>query len=216
MLRLTATIAGVDVADLLKRTGSAGGITGRLGGTVSLVATGSDGRHVLLRTAKGTIAAVVSNGSMPHLDLVRTVVLAFGKPSGSAAEGSGTAFDRLGGTFALAGGTLRERRTFAALARLRHQRPRQSRDRDRRGRRARRRGALAGADRPGRDRSAALRAGGRPRHRTRRQSAARSAKPTRLHRRRRRRPAARFSNELKRRATDFLGGLFKKKKGGGV
>ena len=105
VLRLTGTIANVDVAALLQRTGSAGGITGRLSGQVSLVGTGADGPS-LLRTAKGTITAVVANGSMPHLDLVRTVVLAFGKPSGSAAAGSGTAFDRLGGTFALAGGTL--------------------------------------------------------------------------------------------------------------
>ena len=105
-LRLTGTVAGLDVPSLLKGSGSPGGITGRLGGTVSIAASGSDGA-ALMRTARGTINAVVSDGTMPHLDLVRTVVLAFGKPTGAPAEGSGTAFTRLGGTFALSNGTLR-------------------------------------------------------------------------------------------------------------
>jgi len=105
-LRLTGTVAGLDVPSLLKGSGSPGGITGRLGGTVSIAASGSDGA-ALMRTARGTINAVVSDGTMPHLDLVRTVVLAFGKPTGAPAEGSGTAFDRLGGTFALSNGTLK-------------------------------------------------------------------------------------------------------------
>lgn len=105
-LRLTGSVAALDVPSLLKGSGSPGGITGRLGGTVSIAASGTDGA-VLMRTARGTIDAVVSDGTLPRLDLVRTVVLAFGKPTGAPAEGSGTAFARLGGTFALANGTLR-------------------------------------------------------------------------------------------------------------
>lgn len=104
-MQLAGTIADLDVAALLARSGSAGGVTGRLGGTLSLAAAGTNGAS-LLRNAKGTITATVTQGSIPRLDLIRTLVLAFGKPSGAPAQGSGTAFERLGGTFALADGTI--------------------------------------------------------------------------------------------------------------
>jgi hypothetical protein len=211
-LRLTGSIAGLDVPSLLKGSGSTGGITGRLGGTVSIAASGSDGA-ALMRTARGTINAVVSDGTLPRLDLVRTVVLAFGKPTGAPAEGSGTAFDRLGGTFALSSGTLRTENL--ALA---------SRDFDTAGR-----GSLAidsgtvdaradvvlspeltaqaGTDlrryaqEDGRVRVPATVTGtlDRPRVSIDVAAAARRA----------------LGNELQRRATSLLEGLFKRKKGGG-
>jgi AsmA protein len=106
VLNLTGALSGVDVVELLKLSGSSGGITGRLNATLALTGAGTDSA-TLLRSANGTIQSTLSNGTMPHLDLVRTVVLAFGKPSGAAPEGSGTAFDRLSGTFALSRGTLR-------------------------------------------------------------------------------------------------------------
>ena len=106
VVRLTGSVTDVDVAELLERTGSAGGVTGRLSGNVSLAAEGADGA-TLTRSARGTINATLRKGTLPHLDMVRTVVLAFGKPSGAPAEGSGTAFESLGGTFALANGSLR-------------------------------------------------------------------------------------------------------------
>jgi hypothetical protein len=59
-----------------------------------------------MRSARGSIAAVVTDGAIPGLEMVRSIVLAFGKPSGAPAAGSGSAFSRLGGTFALAGGSL--------------------------------------------------------------------------------------------------------------
>ena len=211
-LRLTGSIAGLDVASLLKGSGSPGGITGRLGGTVSLAASGADGA-ALMRTARGTIQAIVTDGTMPRLDLVRTVVLAFGKPAGAPAEGSGTAFDRLGGTFALSNGTLRTE--TLALA---------SRDFDTAGR-----GSLAidsgavdaraevvlspeltaqaGTDlrryaqEDGRVRVPTTVTGtlDRPRVSVDVAAAARRA----------------IGNEIQRRATSFFEGLFKKKKGGG-
>jgi AsmA protein len=211
-LRLTGSVAGLDVPSLLKGSGSPGGITGRLGGTVSIAASGTDGA-ALMRTARGTINAVVSDGTLPRLDLVRTVVLAFGKPTGVPAEGSGTAFDRLGGTFALSSGTLRTENL--ALA---------SRDFDTAGR-----GSLAidsgavdaradvvlspeltaqaGSDlrryaqQDGRVRVPATVTGtlDRPRVSIDVAAAARRA----------------IGNELKRRATSLFEGLFKRKKGGG-
>jgi hypothetical protein len=104
-LRLTGRIDALDVADVLKASGSPGGITGRLAGTLSLAADGADAQAVT-SGAHGTIDAAITNGSMPHLDMVRTIVLAFGKPSGAPPPGSGSAFSRLGGTFALARGTV--------------------------------------------------------------------------------------------------------------
>jgi hypothetical protein len=104
-LRLTGRVDGLDVAPLMNANGMAGGITGTLGGTVALSAAATDAATVL-HTAHGTIAAAVTNGTIEHLDLVRTIVLAFGKPSGVPSEGSGSAFTRLGGTFALANQTL--------------------------------------------------------------------------------------------------------------
>jgi hypothetical protein len=104
-MRLSGRIDGLDVAPLMKANGTAGGVTGTLGGTVTLSASASDAATVL-QTARGTITAAIVNGTIEHLDLVRTVVLAFGKPSGVPPEGSGSAFTRLGGTFALANRTV--------------------------------------------------------------------------------------------------------------
>jgi AsmA-like protein len=100
-LRLTGRVDALDVADLMKASGSTGGVTGRLAGTVSLTAEGADAATVM-RRAHGTIDAAITNGTMPHLDMVREVVLAFGKPLGAPPAGSGSAFSRLGGAFALA------------------------------------------------------------------------------------------------------------------
>jgi len=212
ILRLSGAVTNIDVADLLKQSGSAGGITGRLEANVSLVAAAADGPS-LLRSARGTIEAAVSNGSIPHLDLVRTVVLAFGKSSGSAVEGSGTSFERLAGTFVLAAGTLR-----SEDLRLR------ARDFDASGR-----GSLAldtGAVDAGADvllsRELTAQAGTDLRRYAQEDGrvvvpatvSGTLGKPIALidvaaaTRRA-------LGNELKRRATDFLGGLFKKKGGGG-
>jgi AsmA protein len=49
----------------------------------------------------------IADGNIPRLDLVRAIVLAFGKPSGVPPEGSGTRFSRIAATFALANRTLR-------------------------------------------------------------------------------------------------------------
>ena len=105
VLRLNGRIDGLDIVEAMKLAGSEGGITGRLGGTVSLSAAGTESA-TLLRSARGTIAAAITNGTMPRLDLVRPIVLAFGKPSGAPPPGSGSGFSRMGGTFALANGVV--------------------------------------------------------------------------------------------------------------
>jgi uncharacterized protein involved in outer membrane biogenesis len=212
VLRLTGALTDLDVVDLLKRTGSAGGITGHLSGDVSLTAQGNDGT-ALMRSARGSIAALVRNGSLPHLDMVRTIVLAFGKPSNEAPAGSGTAFDTLSGTFALASGTLRTDNLTL-----------RSRDVDTNGR------GMLNVDSGGVDartdvilsRDLTAQAGSDLRRYA--QQDGRVIVPATVggtldH------PSVfidvtaaakrAFENEVKRRATDFIGGLFKKKKGGG-
>ena len=105
-LQLRGTVKGIDVSQLATLAGAPGSITGQLGGTVTLACDGTDATS-MLRTARGTSAANITNGVIPGLDMVRTIVLAFGKPTGAPQEGSGSAFSRLGGNFALQNGVVR-------------------------------------------------------------------------------------------------------------
>jgi hypothetical protein len=211
VLVLKGTLADLDVADLLKRTGSAGGITGRLSGPLALTAHGNDGA-ALLATARGTMTATVRNGSLPHLDMVRAVVLAFGKPAADD-TGAGTAFDTLGGTFTLSSGVLR---TDDLSLR--------SRDVDSDGRGVLTLDTGAVTARADVVLSPALTAQAGTDLRRYAQEDGRIVVPATVSGTLDRpsmfidvAAAARraFENEVKRRATDFLGGLFKKKKGGG-
>jgi hypothetical protein len=104
-LTLNGRLDHLDAAALMADAGSPGSLTGRLAGTAALTADGT-AADALLRTARGTIDIIVADGRIPGLDMVRSVILAFGKPSGAPPEGSGSAFTRLGGTFALADGRL--------------------------------------------------------------------------------------------------------------
>lgn len=103
--QLSGQVARLDVADLVKGTESSGGITGRLVGAVSLTGRGEDGTS-LMHSARGGFHATIVDGTLPYLNLVRPVVLAFGKSSGSAPSGSANAFSSLGGNFTLANQTL--------------------------------------------------------------------------------------------------------------
>jgi hypothetical protein len=105
-LRLAGSMANVTIEQLTGPDGAPRGITGRLGGDVSLTGAGTD-VNALMGSARGTIRAAVTDGTIPGMDMVRAVVLAFGRPDGAPPEGSGSEFSRLGGTFALADGTLR-------------------------------------------------------------------------------------------------------------
>ncbi len=104
-MKLAGRVDSLEVATVLQAAGSQGGVTGTLGGTVALAASGTE-TQALMRTARGSLAATIVNGTMPRLELVRPIVLAFGKPTGAPPPGSGSTFTRLGGTFALADGTM--------------------------------------------------------------------------------------------------------------
>jgi uncharacterized protein involved in outer membrane biogenesis len=104
-IQLRGSVTRLDVAALVKSTGAQGGVTGRLVGTVSVTGAGSDG-PALMRTAHGNIRVTVVDGTLPYIDIVRPVVLAFGKPSGATPSGSGSSFSSLAAIFTLADATL--------------------------------------------------------------------------------------------------------------
>jgi AsmA protein len=103
---VSAKVAGVDVAKLAAFAGSGGVITGRLGGQIDLRAD-AGAPDVVFRTAGGRANLAIKDGTVPGLDLVGPVILAFGKPDASKASHGGNAFSSLAGTFTLAGGVLR-------------------------------------------------------------------------------------------------------------
>jgi len=103
--QLHGSVERLDVADVVKNTGSSGGITGRLVGAVSLIAQGTDGAS-LMRSAHGNFHATIVDGTLPYINVVRPVVLAFGRPSGAAPSGSGSSFSTLAGVFTLSNSTL--------------------------------------------------------------------------------------------------------------
>jgi uncharacterized protein involved in outer membrane biogenesis len=91
----------LDVPQLMAFAGATGAMTGRLAGTVALSAAGADPAQAMQR-AKGTARVTITDGEVPGLQIVRTVILAFGKPSGEVPAGSGEAFTRIAATMAVA------------------------------------------------------------------------------------------------------------------
>lgn len=113
-IELRGKIANIDVAQLAARAGRPGSISGRLAGTLTMTAAGADAT-TMVRSAHGSAAAEVTNGVIPGLEMVRTIVLAFGKPSGAPPPGSGSAFSRIAGHFTVQNGVLRSNNvTFAS------------------------------------------------------------------------------------------------------
>jgi uncharacterized protein involved in outer membrane biogenesis len=96
------TVENLDVPQLAAFAGAAGSITGRLGGTLSLAASGVDAQQAIQR-ARGTARVAITDGRIPGLEIVRSVILAFGKPSPERPAGSGEAFSRLSATLAVTG-----------------------------------------------------------------------------------------------------------------
>lgn len=77
-IALQSRVEGLDVAQLVAFGGS-DGMSGRLSGTVTVEASGSD-LATALAAVQGEGRAVIVDGQVRGLDLVRTVVLFFGRP----------------------------------------------------------------------------------------------------------------------------------------
>ena len=99
------TIAGLDVLAMLRETRGSSSVSGKLSGTINLTTRGTSADE-MLASARGNGRVTITDGVIPGLEMVRTVVLAFGKPSGAAPGGSGSAFQRIDAAFALANRTL--------------------------------------------------------------------------------------------------------------
>ena len=107
--RLSATlesrIVDLDVSQLAAFGGVPDTITGRLSGAGTFTGSGADVAQ-LLRAARGTGTAAIVDGSIRRLQLVRTVILFFGRPAPDAQQGTDR-FDRLDTEFSLANRVLR-------------------------------------------------------------------------------------------------------------
>lgn len=96
----SATLDRVNVAEALKYAGAADVMTGTLSGRIQLTGAGADAAEAL-KTVKGSGRVDVRDGTLPTLKLVGAVVQAVGK-KGEQPAGSGEVFTTLGGSFTLA------------------------------------------------------------------------------------------------------------------
>lgn len=97
---LQSRLKGLNVAQLAAFGGSPDTVTGTLSGEGTFSANGAD-MSAALANANGKGSASIVDGTIKRLDLVRTVVLFFGRPAPDTAAASDT-FERIDTTFSLA------------------------------------------------------------------------------------------------------------------
>jgi uncharacterized protein involved in outer membrane biogenesis len=102
-MTLESRVTDIDLGQLAEFGGVGGAVTGTLTGAGKFSGRGADFAEVL-RTARGDGTATAVKGTIQRLNLIRTVVLFFGRPAPDAAAAS-DAFDRIDARFSLAGGT---------------------------------------------------------------------------------------------------------------
>jgi uncharacterized protein involved in outer membrane biogenesis len=99
-LTIKSRLQDLDVAQLAAFGGSPNSISGTLTGAGTFSGSGADVAGVL-RSARGMGTATISDGTIQRLNLVRTVVLFFGRPASDSPEGSDR-FERIDADFSLA------------------------------------------------------------------------------------------------------------------
>lgn len=97
------TVSGINVARLLEFAGASNSMTGTLQARGSLRGAGTTMQSAF-STAAGAVQVIVRDGRVPGLEVVRTAVLAFGKPAGDHPAGSGEQFTQLAADLAVGGG----------------------------------------------------------------------------------------------------------------
>jgi uncharacterized protein involved in outer membrane biogenesis len=102
-LRLTATVAGVDVAQATAFAGSPNTITGTLSGRLNVTGRGLEAA-ALTKTSRGTVRVDIRDGIVRNLGLLRAVVLATSMRAESQQQMTGGSKDE---PFSLVGATLR-------------------------------------------------------------------------------------------------------------
>lgn len=104
-LTIKSRLQDVNVAQLAAFGGAPDTITGTLTAAGTFSGAGADVAAVL-KSARGMGTATISNGAIRRLNLLRTVVLFFGRPAPNTAEGTDQ-FERIDASFSLANQTLR-------------------------------------------------------------------------------------------------------------
>lgn len=99
-ITLTSRVRDIDVAQLAAFGGVPDTITGKLTGNGTFTGRGVD-MASMLASARGTGTATIVDGTIHRLNLVRTVVLFFGRPAANAPDAS-DAFSRFDARFSLA------------------------------------------------------------------------------------------------------------------
>ena len=99
-MTLQSRLKGLDVAQLATFGGSPDTVTGTLSGEGTFSANGAD-MSAALANANGKGSASIVDGTIKRLDLLRTVVLFFGRPATDTAAASDK-FERIDTTFSLA------------------------------------------------------------------------------------------------------------------
>lgn len=97
---LRSRVTGLDVGQLAAFGGVKGAVTGTLTGAGEFSGRGGD-MAAVLASARGEGTATVEKGTIQRLDLIRTVVLFFGRPAPETAAAT-DAFERMDMQFALA------------------------------------------------------------------------------------------------------------------
>jgi uncharacterized protein involved in outer membrane biogenesis len=98
---IDSRVTDLNVSQLAAFGGVPGSISGRMGGSASFTGRGRDFAEVLAG-ARGSGVWGIRTGTIRGLNLVRTVVLFFGRPAANAPESERDHFDRMDGSFELA------------------------------------------------------------------------------------------------------------------
>lgn len=104
-LTIKSGMEGLDVAQLAAFGGAPDTISGTLTGAGTFSGSGADVAAVL-RSARGNGTATIRDGAIRRLNLIRTIVLFFGRPAPDTAEGTDQ-FERIDAKFSLANQILR-------------------------------------------------------------------------------------------------------------
>ncbi len=105
-VRAGAGVSNVDVAQLAAHGGIPDTITGRMFGSGRFAARGREMSDVLT-ALRGVGEVTLSKGTIRNLDVVRTVVLFFGRPASDRPPANGEGYQSIGATFALADQSVR-------------------------------------------------------------------------------------------------------------
>jgi uncharacterized protein involved in outer membrane biogenesis len=105
VLVLDVNFSGIDMRAVTAFAGQPEAMSGRLAGELHVSGAGSEPVAALAKaTGRGTVS--IADGAIPNLHLVRTIVLAFGKPAAGSASG-GDRFTRIAATMQLANNVVR-------------------------------------------------------------------------------------------------------------